>query len=218
MATVSRSSTHISRNASASVSRGRRARVWLELSEVGGLSRSVLRLQERLLVRLTNVTGVEPLGIRPGFAEHITLLRRHVVRVDIMVTQPRSPILARPLVRMKRLSWPTLCLSALLEHYSSMPTPVAWPQQQRGLIMQGGAQQWNGGGVGGGTHNLGDGGGVGGGQPPWSGGGMDECEPCLVRGGVKVEGGEPRLPDAECEGAYRWTAFLHYRKSSAVQQ
>ena len=34
------------------------------------------------------------------------------------------------------------------QHYSSVPPPEAWPQQQRGFVMQAGAQQWNGGDVG----------------------------------------------------------------------
>ena len=50
------------------------------------------------------------------------------------------------------------------DHYSSVPPPVAWPYQQGGLVMQEGANQWDGGDVGRGAQQW-DGGGVGGDAP-----------------------------------------------------
>ena len=80
---------------------------------------------------------------------------------------------------------------ACQEHYSSVPPPVAWLQQEGGLVMQGGTQQWNGGGVGGGAQQW-DGGGAGGGEPHWDGGGVgDDGQPKPRSGGAggAYEGG-----------------------------
>ena len=62
-AAVSRRSTHISRNSSASSSTGRGALVGLATPELGGTSRGTPRLEKRRWTKCTGVTGVEPSGI-----------------------------------------------------------------------------------------------------------------------------------------------------------
>ena len=88
------------------------------------------------------------------------------------------------------------------EHYSSASPPVARPQQQGGLVMQGETQQWDGGGVGGGAQHW-NGGGVGGGAQQWDGGGVGGGAQQWNRGGGVQEGGVPRRPEPEGGGAYQ---------------
>ena len=79
----------------------------------------------------TNVAGVVPSGISPGFAGHRTLLRGHAPRVEPAVTRPdRSAPTTRMHVNLVVAS--PHGPPARQEHYSSVPPPVAWPQHQGG--------------------------------------------------------------------------------------
>ena len=101
-----RSSTHIIRNSSTSIRRGQGALVGLATPEVGGISRSPLRLQKRRWGKSTSATGVVLSGVSPGFSEHRTLLRGHAGRVEPTASPPGSAVLPHPPVCMQTLSWP----------------------------------------------------------------------------------------------------------------
>ena len=152
-AIVTCSNAHLTRSSSRSRDsrRGRGARVGQVTPDVGGISQTHLRLQDRQWVEYTRATGVVLSGINPRLTEGRMLFRRSAALVAL------SAIL--------------LGIAALLRPQTP---PGAWLQHQTGFKIHGAELVWD--GVGEGAQQpIGDV--VGGWEPKWSGDGMGVGEP-----------------------------------------
>ena len=159
-AAVTHSSTYINRNRSASISRGQGALVGLETSEVGGISRGPFRHQNHRWEKYTCVIGGHALehkseifGAPNAFAETCSMCGAHGHTARQCHTALPTHMHANIVVAASHGP------PAPQEHYSSVRPQVAWPQPQGGLVLPRGAQQRDGGGVGGDAQQR-DGGGV----------------------------------------------------------